>query len=41
VAAVQCVMQDAVADCLEELGFPVEDFGTSGASLVTPSPRWC
>ena len=40
-AAVQGVLQDAVADCLEELGFPVEDFGTSGAALVTPSPKWC
>ncbi|MEU2347129.1 hypothetical protein [Modestobacter sp. NPDC049651] len=39
VAAVQEVMQDSVADCLEELGFVVEGFGASGASLVTAARR--
>ena len=39
VAAVQEVMQDSVADCREELGFVVEGFGASGASLVTAARR--
>jgi hypothetical protein len=39
-AAVQCVMEDAVSDCLTELGFQVEGFGTSGSSLVTAAREW-
>jgi len=39
-AAVQHLMNGAVADVLIELGFLVEPFGTTGCHLVSAAPRW-
>ena len=39
-AAVQRTMNTAVADCLHQMGFAVEAFGSSGCSLVTSAQSW-
>ena len=39
-AAVQQTMNAAVADCLRQMAFEVEPFGTSGCSLVTAAQWW-
>jgi hypothetical protein len=39
-AAVQRTMNAAVADCLRQMGFEVEPFGSSGCSLVTAAQWW-
>ena len=38
-AAVQRTMSTAVATVLEQMGFPIEQFGDTGAHLVTAAPR--
>jgi hypothetical protein len=39
-ASVQRTMNAAVADCLSQMGFDVEPFGSSGCSLVTAAQPW-
>jgi hypothetical protein len=39
-AAVQRTMNEAVADCLRQLGFEVEPYGSAGCALVTAAERW-
>jgi hypothetical protein len=39
-AAVQRTMNAATAECLRELGFDVEPYGSTGCSLVTAAERW-
>jgi hypothetical protein len=39
-ASVQRTMNAAVADCLGQMGFDVEPFGSSGCSLVTAAQPW-
>ena len=39
-AAVQQTMNTALADCLHQMGFEVEAFGSSGCSLVTSAQSW-
>jgi hypothetical protein len=39
-ASVQRTMNAAVADCLSQMGFDVEPFGSSGCSLVTAAQEW-
>jgi hypothetical protein len=39
-AAVQRTMNVAVAECLRQMGFDVESFGSSGCSLVTAAEPW-
>jgi hypothetical protein len=39
-AAVQHRMNSAIAECLRELGFEVEPYGSTGCSLVAVGQRW-
>jgi hypothetical protein len=39
-AAVQRTMNAAIAECLGQLGFAVEPFGSAGCTLVVAAERW-
>jgi hypothetical protein len=39
-AAVQRTMNAAIADCLRQMGFELDPFGSSGCSLVTAAQPW-
>jgi hypothetical protein len=39
-AAVQQTMNVAIGDCLRQMGFELEPFGSSGCSLVTAAQAW-